>query len=626
MKLLVDIIVVGGGHAGVEAVHAALNRGLKTALVTLDPAAVARMSCNPAIGGLAKGQIVREMDVLGGLMPKIADQTGLQFKMLNRSKGRSVWSPRAQIDKRLYEQQIQAAVFQRETFSLVRGEVVRILVSEGYTSGVVLRSGESIDAKAVVLTCGTFLNGLIHIGERKIRAGRMGEPYAAGITEFLASLGFHRGRLKTGTPPRLIKQTVDWAQTAPVFGDNNPTPFSYGTRNFEPQNIPCYQTKTTSQTHSIVGENIHTSPLFSGDVSGVGPRYCPSIEDKIHRFPHQSAHTLFLEPEWKNSDQIYINGFSTSLPENVQLAAIRAIPGFENACFFRPGYAIEYDFFPPSQLKASLESKAVTGLFLAGQINGTSGYEEAGVQGLIAGANAAKHVMDEAPVLLDRSVAYAGVLIDDLITKDTLEPYRMFTSRAEYRLLLRYSNSHRRLADLSFSAGLIDEPYYERLQSLLIMENEIQAALGGSVLPEEINPTLSVAGEAPIKQKIPARSLLKRPEVTLQDLPERLFQHVPLQNIDPCFRDEVFLEVETSVKYEGYIRRQLRQVETLRRQESYRLPTSLNYHEVASLSLEAREKLTRIRPETLGQAMRISGVTPADISVLSVLLARGRQT
>lgn len=617
-----DIIVVGGGHAGVEAAQISAFRGMKTALLTLDRRAVARMSCNPAIGGLAKGQIVRELDVLGGLMPRIADQAGIQFKMLNRSKGRSVWSPRAQVDKRHYEHLIQQELVRLQNLTILEGEAVAIIERNGVVAGVELRGGYHLKGSSVVLTCGTFLNGLIHIGNRKIRAGRMGEPNSEGITESLAALGFKHGRLKTGTPPRLIRQSVDWEKTSPIHGDSSPVPFSYRTRNFSPPDIPCHQTRTNPDCHSIIETNLYTSPMFSGDVFGTGPRYCPSIEDKIHRFRHQDSHTLFLEPEWTDSDQIYVNGFSTSLPEDVQLKSLRRVSGLERVEFFRPGYAIEYDFIFPAQHKASLESKLISGLFFAGQINGTSGYEEAAVQGLLAGVNAVCRLQQKPPLVLGRDQAYAGVLIDDLITKDTLEPYRMFTSRAEYRLLLRFTNADSRLVKLAYNFDLIEPRQFDFLMSKLETQQKILAALSASLAPASINFRLQEIGEPLLESKQPAKTVLRRPGVTIHDLPRDLFFDIPLDHLEKPFLEESFTEAEIEIKYEGYVARQLQQIKKLKHQETFNIPASIDYKSITSLSTEGREKLGAIRPETLGQAMRISGVTPADIAVLSVLLAR----
>ena len=615
-----DLIVVGGGHAGVEAAVVAANKKLCVALVTLNVSAIGRMSCNPAIGGLAKGQLVREVDVLGGLMGWVTDKSGIQFKILNKSKGKSVWSPRAQVDKRFYEKTIYNHVLNHSNITLVEGEAVDVLVKNYRANGVVLRDGEKIKSWAVVLTCGTFLNGLIHVGQKKIRAGRMGESGAEGITEALTSKGFLAGRLKTGTPPRLDKNSINWTKTQLTLGDDIPTPFSYQTSSFSPPNIPCHTTRTGLACKSIIAENLNLSPLFSGDVGGTGPRYCPSIEDKIHRFSHHDSHTLFLEPEWTNSDQIYLNGFSTSLPEHIQLSALRTVPGMESVKFFRPGYAIEYDFFSPAQLKATLETKDISGLFFSGQINGTSGYEEAAAQGLVAGINAVQYIKNAVPFVLSRSEAYIGVLIDDLITKDTLEPYRMFTSRAEYRILLRFSNAHTRLLKKAEAFSLLEKRSLVNIKKALALLGNISESLNVSIAPEKINKTLKDLGESPIRHAAPAKQILKRPSLGIEGLPAKLFKNIKKTYRTSPFLYESFIEAEALVKYQGYIKRQDEQVKKMKKQENQKIPRDFDYMNTKSLSNESREKLHLVRPQTLGQAMRVSGVTPADISVLSVFV------
>jgi len=619
-----DVIVIGGGHAGAEAALASARLGVNTALVSQDKFAIARMSCNPAIGGLAKGQIVREIDVLGGILGLAADAAGLQFKLLNRSKGRSVWSPRAQTDKRVYEGYVRGLVESTEMLTLVEGEAVDILENNNSVAGVVLRGGDGLSCESVILTCGTFLNGLIHIGNRKILAGRMGESNSIGITESLIQRGLKAGRLKTGTPPRLLKASVSWERLDTVVGDESPVPFSYRTKNFNPPNVPCHIAKTNSRCHDIIFNDIGRSPLFSGDIFGEGPRYCPSIEDKIHRFSHHSSHTLFLEPEWRNSDQIYVNGFSTSLPEDVQLNALRQVRGLERAEFLRPGYAIEYDFFPPAQLRATLESKFIQGLYFAGQVNGTSGYEEASGQGLLAGINAAKNILKEKQLTLRRDEAYIGVMIDDLITKDTMEPYRMFTSRAEHRLLLRYSNADQRLAEKAKQYGLITKAFYDFLLNKTQITTRLVEGLENSVEPNEINVALLDSGDSAIKQAQPARQILKRPGFKISHLPERFIDNMATSGLDSHIVDEIYNEAEIIIKYEGYIIRQYEQIERLESQEKFLIPHDFNYRSINSLSSEAREKLNFVRPETLGQAMRVSGVTPADIGVLSILLYKSK--
>ena len=612
-----DVIVCGGGHSGVEASLVSARLGCSVLMISMDLGAVGRMSCNPAIGGLAKGQIVKEIDVLGGIMGIATDASGLQFKVLNKTKGKSVWSPRAQVDKRSYEKLVSLNIKKTKNIETLEGEAVNVLTKSGRVIGVTLRDKTRIYSNSVILTCGTFLSGLIHIGQKKIRAGRMGEAGAEGLTESLISLGFKSARLKTGTPPRLDKNTIDWEKTKVVYGDKRPLPFSYRTKNFSPPSVPCHTIQTNKKCKKIIEQNIRQSPMFSGDVAGVGPRYCPSVEDKIFNFPHHESHTLFLEPEWLNSDQIYLNGFSTSLPENVQVEALRSIPGMERVAFFRPGYAIEYDFFPPAQLKASLETKGVGGLFFAGQINGTSGYEEAAAQGLIAGINAAASIKNIKPLILSRSEAYIGVMIDDLITKDTAEPYRMFTSRAEYRILLRFSNAPSRLLAFAKERFLLSDQDLKRIEKREAFLKETLNNLERKVEPTDINKVLKRAKEAPIQSRASLATLLKRPNITIKDLPL-----ATQKNSDLAHNEELLIEAESTIKYEGYIKRQEEHIKKMKKHENKKIPPGVNYHNISSLSNEAREKLSFVNPETLGQASRVSGVTPADASVLAVLLTK----
>ena len=604
-----DVVVVGGGHAGIEAAFICHHYKMKTLLVTMDPGALGRMSCNPAIGGLAKGQMVREIDVLGGRMASLADRSGIQFKTLNKKKGRAVWSPRAQVDKRHYESLVVKQL-ENSDVKIISGEVVSLLYRNTQIDGVVLRDNTRIISKAVIVTAGTFLSGTIHIGERKINAGRMGEERSEGLTEHLCSVGFISGRLKTGTPPRLIRNTINWEKTTPALGDRDPVPFSYSTTSFNPPNEPCHTISSNYESHQIIKKNKNRSPMFSGDIGGVGPRYCPSIEDKVFRFKDRESHLFFLEPEWMNSDQIYLNGFSTSLPEDVQLNSLKKIPGLENVEFFRPGYAIEYDFFPPSQLKNTLETKEIGGLFFAGQMNGTSGYEEAAAQGLVSGINASLGVLGEKPLILTRDTSYIGVMIDDLITKDTLEPYRMFTSRAEYRLALRYSNTPERLLKKAQDCGSLNP----HLESLLLETTEqkqkLIKGLGGSIRPEEMRNTTK------LKQSTPAREVLKRNEVSIWNLPSRFLGYA--KNHPAWLERDTIYDVESEVKYEGYIKRCNTEIRSLKKNEKIKLSSGLNYGTILGLSNEAVEKLTMIKPQNLGQAMRVSGVTPSDISVLVI--------
>ncbi len=614
-----DVIVVGGGHAGIEAALAASRLGSKTLLITMEIEALGRASCNPAVGGLAKGHLVREIDALGGEMAKATDATGIQFKMLNRSKGRAVWSPRAQIDKLAYSAYMVSVCQKQNGLTLFEDEAIQVIsnTKEARITGVITRNGTHLNCSTLILTNGTFLNGLIHIGDKQFSAGRMGESASIGLTESLLDLGFKTGRLKTGTPARIKRESIDFSQTVIQLGDDNPEPFSFSTptTSFSPPNEACYITKTNLETHSIITDSLDLSPLFSGVIQGVGPRYCPSIEDKVVRFSEKPSHQLFLEPEWSNADQIYVNGFSSSLPEDVQLASLRSVPGLEKVEFIRPGYAIEYDFFPPSQLKATLETKRIHGLFFAGQINGTSGYEEAAGQGLMAGINAHLTVNQKEPFVLGRQEAYLGVLIDDLITKDTDEPYRMFTSRAEYRLLLRYDNAHFRLAEKGYRLGLVSRHFYQ------IVQEEKRMA----VLTEQLFETTYIKPkklaflnhtQTTIKESQSLANLLRRPRVTINDLQSLLPEpaktlSTPLLNL-----------IATNIKYRGYIDREKRQVERLSKFQTMIIPDSTDYLSMAAISFEARQKLKLIQPETIGQASRISGVSPADVSILIILLKK----
>jgi len=609
----IDVVVVGAGHAGVEAANIISKLGLVVGLVSMDKKGIGRMSCNPAIGGVAKGQLVRELDLLGGVMGRLADLSGLQHKMLNKSKGRSVWSPRAQVDKRAYESFCSGLIFNLKNVIIIEGEVVSIDIVNNKTNGVYLRGGTHISAQSVIVTCGTFLSGTIHIGERKVPAGRMGESRSEGITENLVSFGFRKMRLKTGTPPRALRSSIDWSKTTEEFGDKNPTPFSHFTKKFNPKNEPCHTTRTCLSSHEIIKQNIDRSPMYSGEILATGPRYCPSVEDKIIRFSKQDSHLLFLEPEWFQSDQIYINGFSTSLPEDVQLDSLRQIPAFKNIELLRPGYAIEYDCFPPSQLKASLEAKDVGGLFFAGQINGTSGYEEAAAQGIISGINSAAHIRDSDPLIVKRSEGYIGVLVDDLITKDTQEPYRMFTSRAEYRLMLRYSNVDSRLFRLAKKHFLLSD----NDQATILKKTELRRAFF-----DTLNESVPRSALAPfgLKQKIKTKDYIKRPEVQLSYVLKKLNKK-PKNNGLPtwCYK-EVLRDVETDVKYEGYIKRHLSEIQKISKNETLLIDKNTDYSSFSGLSTEAIEKLSIVKPETFGQACRISGVSPADVSALMVYL------
>lgn len=612
-----DIIVVGGGHAGIEAALAASRLGKATLLITMETRALGRASCNPAIGGLAKGHLVREIDALGGEMAKATDQTGIQFKMLNRSKGRAVWSPRAQIDKKAYSAYMVKVCKNQKGLEIFEDEAMAVVASEDSSkiSGVLTRGGSTFNCKALILTNGTFLNGLIHIGNKSFSAGRIDESASVGITESLVALGFDTGRLKTGTPPRIKRDSIDFSKTTIQGGDENPEPFSFSTQNFDPPNEYCYITNTNDETHRIISGGLEFSPLFTGVIQGVGPRYCPSIEDKVVRFAEKTSHQLFLEPEWTNADQIYVNGFSSSLPEDVQLNSLRTVPGLENVEFIRPGYAIEYDFFPPSQLKATMETKKVGGLFFAGQINGTSGYEEAAAQGLMAGINASLGIDGSDPFVLSRSEAYIGVLIDDLITKDTDEPYRMFTSRAEHRLLLRYDNAHFRLAEKGFQLGLTKEAFYADVKKQQSLAIKTEAYFSSTYIkPDVINALISA--QTSVKESQTLSNILKRPGVTVEDIQSLLPDWVI--GMPPA----LLTLVATNTKYSGYIEREYQQVERLSKHQEMRIPPAVDFLSMQAVSFEARQKLDKIRPETIGQASRISGVTPADVSLLIILIKK----
>ena len=612
----VDVIVVGGGHAGVEASNIISKLGKKVLMVTMDSSALGRMSCNPAIGGVAKGQLVREVDMLGGLMGRTADMSGLQHKLLNKSKGRSVWSPRAQVDKRVYEKIISKQILSQKNIKVVEGEVVSINTKNNKFVSAVLRGGYKFEASAIIITCGTFLSGTIHIGNRKIPAGRMGEVRAEGITENLVSLGFKTMRLKTGTPPRVLRPSIDWTVTKEERGDKHPIPFSHFTKNFNPADEPCHTIRTNKRCHDEIIKNIHLSPMYSGEIHAVGPRYCPSIEDKVERFSKQPSHLLFLEPEWHQSDQIYINGFSTSLPEDIQKRSLRLIPGFEKIEFLRPGYAIEYDCFFPSQLKSTLETKEVSGLFFAGQINGTSGYEEAAGQGLLAGINSVEKINNNEGLTLKRSEGYLGVLIDDLITKDTDEPYRMFTSRAEYRMMLRYSNTDERLHSIAKKHNLLNPSERHLISRRINMKNDLRKLVCDSFSNQDIQ-------KLGLNQKMPIQEYIKRPSVSLLETLRTTGKDRPLINPQSHTEKEIAEDVETEIKYSGYIKRHLKEIEQLTKSENLPINKGLNYLSISGLSNEAKEKLSIVNPQTLGQASRVSGVSPSDISVLMIHLGKG---
>ena len=618
-----DVIVVGGGHAGCEAAYCAAKMGANVMLITMNMQSIGQMSCNPAMGGVAKGQIVREIDALGGGSGIVSDKSAIQFRMLNRSKGPAMWSPRTQNDRMLFSLEWRYLLEQNPNVDFWQDMCVGVLVEQQKVVGVQMGMGTKIYASAVVLTNGTFLNGLIHLGEKQFGGGRAGEKAAVGLTESLVGLGFESGRMKTGTPPRVDGRSLDYTKMEIQDGDENPSKFSFGSTPALVKQLPCHITYTNDATHDMLRTGFDRSPMFNGAIKSSGPRYCPSIEDKISRFADRDRHQIFVEPEGWNTVEIYVNGFSTSLPEEVQYAAMKTIPGFANVKMFRPGYAIEYDYFPPTQLKHSLETKLVENLFFAGQINGTTGYEEAACQGLIAGINAHRKVFEKDPFILSRSEAYIGVLIDDLITKGTNEPYRMFTSRAEFRILLRQDNADERLTPLGFEIGLADAAALERVERKKALTKQLKTKLREiGISPAQANPMLQKKESATIIQQVKASSLITRPHVTLSDLIE-VNEEAALA-VSEVFNSEPLAVEQTEIllKYEGYIQREEEQAQKHQRLENLSLPEKMDYTQIKSLSIEAKEKLSQIQPATIGQAARVSGVSPSDISVLLVHLGR----
>ena len=618
-----DVIVVGAGHAGCEAANAAAQMGSKVLLVTMNMNTIAQMSCNPAMGGVAKGQIIREIDALGGGSGIVSDKSAIQFRMLNRSKGPAMWSPRTQNDRMLFSLEWRYLLEQNQNVDFWQDMCVGIIVENHKVVGVQMAMGTTIYATTVVLTNGTFLNGLIHLGEKQFGGGRAGEKAATGLTESLVNLGFEAGRMKTGTPPRVDGRSLDYSKMEVQEGDTDPSKFSYTSTSALTKQLPCHITYTNEQTHDLLRTGFDRSPMFNGAIKSSGPRYCPSIEDKISRFADRDRHQIFVEPEGWNTVEIYVNGFSTSLPEDVQYAAMKTIPGFENVKMFRPGYAIEYDYFPPTQLKHSLETKLVENLFFAGQINGTTGYEEAACQGLMAGINAHRKAQAIDPFILTRSEAYIGVLIDDLITKGTNEPYRMFTSRAEFRILLRQDNADERLTPLGHQIGLASEESLRKVEQKQTLTKQLKTKLREiGISPLEANPMLAQKDSALIVQQVKASSLITRPHISLADI-------VAVNELTAEAVNQVFelnpLAVEQAeilLKYEGYIEREEEQAQKHQRLENLQLPVSLDYTQIKSLSIEAKEKLSQLQPATIGQASRVSGVSPSDISVLLVHLGR----
>lgn len=615
-----DVIVVGAGHAGCEAAAAAATMGSSVLLITMNMHTIAQMSCNPAMGGVAKGQIVREIDALGGQSGIVSDKTMIQFRMLNLSKGPAMWSPRCQSDRVRFAEEWRSILENNPNVDFWQDTAKNIIVEDGKACGVLTSLGIEIRSKAVVLTNGTFLNGLIHIGEKNFGGGRTGEKSATGLTEQLVTLGFEAGRMKTGTPPRVDGRSLDYSKMEEQPGDENPAKFSYTDTKPLAKQRSCWITYTNQEVHDVLKTGFEKSPMFSGRIKGLGPRYCPSVEDKINRFADKDRHQIFVEPEGWDTVEVYVNGFSTSLPEDVQYAALRKIPGFENAKMFRPGYAIEYDYFPPTQLKSTLETHLVKNLFFAGQINGTTGYEEAACQGLMAGINAHRNVNDLDPFVLKRSEAYIGVLIDDLINKGTEEPYRMFTSRAEYRTLLRQDNADLRLTEKGYEIGLASDERVEAVRKKKRETEEIIAKLNATKLtPDEINGALEAIGTAPVREKIAIAQLLRRPQISIHQLLEA--SPVVTELLAEYGIDSV-QQAEINLKYDSYIEKEMLLVEKMNKLENLAIIENFNYDVVTSLSFEGREKLKRTRPSTIGQASRISGVSPSDISVLMLYIGR----
>ena len=614
-----DVIVVGAGHAGSEAAAAAANLGSKTLLITMNMQTIGQMSCNPAMGGIAKGQIVREIDAMGGYSGIIADKSAIQFKMLNLSKGPAMWSPRTQNDRMLFAEEWRYALENTKNLDFFQDMVKSLIIENHNVVGVITSLGIKIKAKSVVLTNGTFLNGLIHVGDKQLGGGRMGEPKAFGITEQLVTLGFESGRMKTGTPPRVDGRSLDYSQMDEQKGDEKPQKFSYSDTPKLTKQLSCHIVYTNETVHDILREGFDRSPMFNGTIQSTGPRYCPSIEDKINRFAERNRHQLFVEPEGWRTVEIYVNGFSSSLPEEIQIKAMKHIPGFQNVKVFRPGYAIEYDYFPPTQLYHTLETKLIQNLYFAGQINGTTGYEEAAGQGLMAGINAHNKVHDKGDFILNRDEAYIGVLIDDLITKGTEEPYRMFTSRAEYRLLLRQDNADIRLSRKAYDLGLADEKRLRNVEEKISKSDELENYLKETSLkPGIINPILQSIESSPVDQAYRASQILTRPNITIEKLEEIDF----IREKSHQFSEEVKEQAEINIKYRGYIEKEKENVAKLNRLETIKIPEDFDYSNINSLSSEAKQKLNKVKPHSIAQAGRISGVSPADINVLLIYLGR----